>query len=195
MSLYTPAWSLDPKTKQVIRAGYLFIDLVPHPLPRPCVLSFRFFPPSIPRWNIAARVHALFAARMFCHMRARSSWFCVASRLQTGMKIYPIRVPRLTSVCQTTPRSPFSRFLRRVAQVADNRCRTRAHVQSFFCNWRWETESTRRHVVFRMDDLRTCERSYSMLAARRKRSKLIKSLNRAGGFSETRIIFNPNRIK
>jgi len=91
-------------------------------------------------------------------------------RLQTRMKIYPVRVPRLTSVCQT---APVTRFL----QVADNRCRTRARVQSFFRNWRWETENTK---VFRIvDDLPTCERSYSRLAARRKRSRLIKPLNRA----------------
>lgn len=70
---------LDPKTKQVIPAGHLFIDLVVH-----------LFPPffsatSISRWNIVARVHALFAVGMFC--RTCAPWFC-EPRSQTGMKIY-----------------------------------------------------------------------------------------------------------
>lgn len=45
-------------------------------------------------------------------------------RSQTGMKIYPVGVPRLTSVCQTA-RSVL-RFPHRAVTVDDNRCHTRA---------------------------------------------------------------------
>lgn len=77
-------------------------------------------------------------------------------RLQTGMKIYPVRVPRLTSVCQTTPSRDFSR-----SPIIDVALARAFKVSSG--NRRWETENTE---VFRIvDDPVTCERSYSTFAA------------------------------